>query len=158
MLICWILCSNYCKPIFSDIFANFCLVLTNSRKFQPLFDFKNVNHFSTFFSKKMDFITTSQNLCSFSHYVNQRYPPEFLWTMWITWCITPLFHGFPPFSMWINLRRKCGKLVTGRHSLYIFYNREYSENYQGKSCLFSHIFISTICKTVAVFYVTFFFL
>ena len=141
MLICWILLYNYCEPIFSDILVNFYLVLTNSRNFQPLFDFKNVNHFSVFFSKKMHFITTSQNLCSFSHYVNQRNPHRFLWTMWITWCITPLFQGFPLFPVCITLRIKCGKSIGPSHSLYIFYNCEYSENLGTDFCLFFHIFI-----------------
>ena len=133
MLICWILLYNYCKPIFSDNSSNFCLVLTNSHNFNPLFDFKNVNHFSVFFSKKSHFITTSQNLCSFSHYVNQRNPHGFLWTMWITWCITPLFQGFPPFLMCITLRIKCGKFTLLQNPLYKFYNREYSENFQENS-------------------------
>ena len=127
-MICCILMRYYCKPLFSDNLFNFCLVLSNSSCFRPIFDFKNVNPFSTFFFKKSHFITTSQNLCSLFHYVNQRNPQWFLWTMWITRCITPLSQGFPLFSMCITLRIKCGKLPGLRQSLYIFYNREYSEN------------------------------
>ena len=136
LLICCILHQNYCKPLFSDNYVSFCLVLTNSYGFKPIFDFKNVNPFSCFFFKKIHFITTSQNLCSLFHYVNQRNPHGFLWTMWITRCITPLFHSFPPFLMCITLRIKCGKLTTLPDSLYTFYNLEYSENSWSNSCFF----------------------
>ena len=114
--------------LFSDISLNFSRFSPNYPGFFLIFDFKNVNLFSIFFHKKSRFITTSQNLCSLFGYVNQRNPHFFLWTMWITRCITPIFHYFAPFFMWITLRIKCGELSILRHFLYIFYNREYSEN------------------------------
>ena len=112
MLICCIYPFHCCKLIFSDNLSIFLFVLTNSSKSHPIFDFKNVNLFSIFFHKKSSFITTEQNLCSLFHYINQRNPHFFLWTMWITRCITPVFHYFPPFFVWITLRIKCGELST----------------------------------------------
>lgn len=116
------------------------------------FDDRTVNHFSTFFSPNSHFMTSVQNLCSFFHYVNQRNPQEILWTMWITLRITPLFLPFVGFSMWISLRIIFSSLSTFRHSLCIFYKREYSDNYSSFSSCFFRIFSPALCISCPVSY------
>lgn len=139
------ICNLIVNQYFSDNLDNFFFILVNSLLPNQDFDDRNVNHFSTFFSPNSHFMTSVQNLCSLFHYVNHKNPQWILWTMWITLRITPLLLLFVDFSMWITLRIIFSTFSTFRHSLCIFYKREYSDNFSSILSRIFRIFSPALC-------------